>query len=267
MKVTVRESSIVKPAEETPKVSLWTSNIDQLFMMHVQSVYFYKRPLTVDGSSSCSDDDFFNSTVLKDGLSKALVTYYPIAGRLKRNESDKGRAEIDCTGEGVIFIEAETDSRIEDLGEFTPNEQLMPLIPSLDAYNDISSYPPLLVQVTHFKCGGVCLSITISHTVVDGVTGINFINMWSDLCRGVEDIKHVPFFDRTLLRARDPPVVSFPHIEHKPPSMDILPSSPLSNPNIAIAKFNISTVQASQLKSICNKDEFRFSTYEVIAGQ
>ncbi|KAI3898822.1 hypothetical protein MKW92_023385 [Papaver armeniacum] len=265
MRVRVRESSVVKPAEETPKVSLWTSNIDQLFLMHVQSVYFYKRPLT-DGLSSCSDDDFFNSTVLKDGLSKALVTYYPIAGRLKRNESDKGRAEIDCNGEGVIFIEAETDSFIKDLGEFTPNEQLMPLIPNLDSYDDISSYPPLLVQVTHFKCGGVCLSITISHTVVDGVTGINFINAWSDLCRGVEDIKYIPFFDRTLLRARDPPIVSFPHIEHKPPSMNIHSSSPLSNPKIAIAKLNISTMQANQLKSKCNKDEFRFSTYEVLAG-
>ncbi|RZC92796.1 hypothetical protein C5167_028053 [Papaver somniferum] len=98
LKVTVKESSVVKPAEETPKVCLWTSNIDQLSPIHVQTVSFYRRP-------AASTDDFFNSTVVKDGLSKVLVTYYPIAGRLKRNES--GRAEIDCTGDGVIFIEAE----------------------------------------------------------------------------------------------------------------------------------------------------------------
>ncbi|KAI3997514.1 hypothetical protein MKX01_008121 [Papaver californicum] len=263
MRVRVTKSSVVKPAEETPKVSLWTSNIDQLFQMHVQSVYFYKRPF-IDDSYSFSDDDFFNSTVLKDALSKTLVIYYPFAGRLRRNES--GRAEIDCTGEGVIFIEAEADSVIADLAEFTPNEQLMPLIPNLDPYNDISSYPPVLIQVTHFKCGGVCLSINNSHTVADGVSGINFINTWSDLCRGVNGNKSVPFFDRTILRARDPPIVSFPHIEHKPPSMNIHSSSPLSNPNIAISKLNITTMQASQLKSKCNKDEFQFSTYEVIAG-
>lgn len=140
LKVTVKESSVVKPAEETPKVCLWTSNIDQLSPIHVQTVSFYRR-------SAASTDDFFNSTVLKDRLSKVLVTYYPIAGRLKRNES--GRAEIDCTGEGVIFIEAETDSLIEDLGDFTPNEQLLPLSPNLDYSNDISVYPPLLVQVNH----------------------------------------------------------------------------------------------------------------------
>ncbi|KAI3907184.1 hypothetical protein MKW92_037233 [Papaver armeniacum] len=266
MKVTVRETSVVKPAKETPKVSLWTSNIDQLFLMHVQSVYFYKRPLTNGSSSSCSDDDFFNATKLKDGLSKALVIYYPIAGRLKRNELDKGRAEIDCTGEGVIFIEAETDSCIKDLGEFTPTDQLIPLIPNLDSYNDISSYPPLLVQVTHFKCGGVCLSVTVSHTIVDGVCGVNFMNTWSDLCRGIDDIKSVPFFDRTILRARDPPIVSFPHIEHRPPSMNIPSPLTLSNPRIAIAKLHISATQASQLKAKCNEDEFRFSTYEVLAG-
>ncbi|KAI3870095.1 hypothetical protein MKW92_026695 [Papaver armeniacum] len=242
LKVTVKESSIVKPAEETPKVCLWTSNIDQLSPIHVQTVSFYRRP-----ASTC---DFFNSTVLKDGLSKVLVTYYPMAGRLKRNEA--GRAEIHCNGEGVVFIEAETDSLIEDLGDFTPNEQLMPLSPNPDYSNDISA------------CGGVCLSTSTSHIVVGGVCGFNFINAWSDLCRGVNDMKSVPFFDRTVLRARDPPVVSFPHIEYnKPTSMNI---SPLSKPKIAVAKLNISAMQASLLKSKCNKGEFRFSTYEVIAG-
>ncbi|KAI3863904.1 hypothetical protein MKW98_031496 [Papaver atlanticum] len=265
IKVTVRDSCVVKPAEDTPKVSLWTSNIDQLFLMHVQSVYFYRRrsPLTNNPSSFDDADHFFDSNVLKDGLSKALVTYYPIAGRLKRNETDKGRAEIECNGEGVIFIEAETDSILDDLrDDFAPTEQLMPLIPNLDNYNDVSSYPPLLVQVTHFKCGGVCLSTTVSHTVVDGVCGVNFINKWSDLCRGL-DVKSVPlFFDRTILRARTPPVVSFPHTEHNPPSMNV----PLS-PKIAIAKLNISTVLANNLKSKCNNNgEFRFTTYEVIAG-
>ncbi|KAI3947053.1 hypothetical protein MKW92_039558 [Papaver armeniacum] len=243
LKVTVKESSIVKPAEETPKVCLWTSNIDQLSPVHVQTVSFYRRP-----ASTC---DFFNSTVLKDGLSKVLVTYYPMAGRLKRNEA--GRAEIHCNGEGVIFIEAETDSLIEDLGDFTPNEQLMPLSPNPDYSNDISAYPPLLVQVTHFN-----------HIVVGGVCGFNFINAWSDLCRGVNDMKSVPFFDRTVLRARDPPIVSFPHIEYNKPTFMNIP--PLSKPKIAVAKLNISNMQASVLKSKCNKGEFRFSTYEVIAG-
>ncbi|KAI3907041.1 hypothetical protein MKW92_029471 [Papaver armeniacum] len=223
LKVTVKESSIVKPAEETPKVCLWTSNIDQLSPIHVQTVSFYRRP-----ASTC---DFFNSTVLKDGLSKVLVTYYPMAGRLKRNEA--GRAEIHCNGEGVVFIEAETDSLIEDLAI------------SLLMNN-------LCLSVTHFKCGGVCLSTSTSHIVVGGVCGFNFVNAWSDICRGVNDMKSVPFFDRTVLRARDPPIVSFPHIEYnKPTSMN---------------SHRYQNLKLHLLKSKCNKGEFRFSTYEVIAG-
>ncbi|KAI3947051.1 hypothetical protein MKW92_039556 [Papaver armeniacum] len=226
LKVTVKESSIVKPAEETPKVCLWTSNIDQLSPIHVQTVSFYRRP-----ASTC---DFFNSTVLKDGLSKVLVTYYPMAGRLKRNEA--GRADIDCTGEGVIFIEAETDSLIEDLGDFTPNEQLMPLSPNPDYSNDISAYPPLLVQyINQPYSSGWSLRF-------------NFINAWSDLCRGVNDMKSVPFFDRTVLRARVPPIVSFPHIEYNKPTFMNIP--PLSKPKIAIAKLNISNMQAISVQYI-----------------
>ncbi|KAI3876694.1 hypothetical protein MKX03_034203 [Papaver bracteatum] len=264
VKVRVIESSVVKPAEETPKVCLWMSKIDQIFSNHVQAMFFYRRPTFTYGSSSWSVDDFFNCTVLKDSLSKSLVSYCPFAGRVKRNES--GRVELDCTGEGVIFIEAETDSVIEDLVQFIPNEQLMPLVPNLDNNDDISSRPPFLVQVTHFKCGGVCLCTSMSHMVADGVSGLNFINTWSDLCRGVKDIKSVPFFDRTILRARDPPVVSFPHIEHKRPSINVPSTSPLSNSKIAVAKLNISTMQANQLKSKCNKGYSRFSTYEVISG-
>ncbi|MCL7023971.1 hypothetical protein MKW94_025267 [Papaver nudicaule] len=131
----------------------------------------------------------------------------------------------------------------------------MPLFPNLDySDDDISLYPPFLVQVTHFKCGGVCLSTTISHILVDG----------SDLCRGVEEIKPAPFFDRTVLRAGDPAIVSYPHIEYKLPSINIPSTSPL--PKVAIAKLSISTMQANQLKSESNKEGFRFSTYEVIAG-
>ncbi|KAI3987256.1 hypothetical protein MKX01_031740 [Papaver californicum] len=176
IEVRVRESSVVKPAEETPKVCLWTSNFDQLCVVHAQAVYFYKPPELTDGGSS---DNFFKSTVLKDGLGKALVTYYPVAGRLKRNES--GRAEIDCTGEGAIFIEAETDSLMEDLGEFTPNEQLTPLFPKLDySDDDISLYPPFLVQASQLK--SKCNKDEYRFSTYEVVAG----HIWRCLCKARE---------------------------------------------------------------------------------
>ncbi|OVA05083.1 Transferase [Macleaya cordata] len=269
IKVTVRESMLVQPAEKTPKLSLWTSNVDQLFRMHMPSVYFYKP---TNGYS-----DFFDSSVLKDGLSKALVSFYPFAGRLRRDEKD-GRVEIDCTGEGVMFSEAETDSVLDELGDFIPNQQLQPLIPKVDTSKDISSVPILLIQVTRFKCGGVCLGVAMDHTVADGASGIHFINTWADLSRGI-DIKFPPFIDRTLLRARDPPTPCFPHIEHQPPPSMKNALQPLQTPlkpnkttpdnSPAIAKLQISYHQINLLKAKCNEGSdqpVRFSTYEVIAG-
>ncbi|CAN6573091.1 unnamed protein product [Malus baccata var. baccata] len=82
------ESTMVKPTEETPKKALWNSNVDLVIpSIHTASVYFY-RPNQNGGSN------FFDPVVLKHAFSKALVPFYPMARRLKRN--DDGRIQIDC---------------------------------------------------------------------------------------------------------------------------------------------------------------------------
>ncbi|GAY51223.1 hypothetical protein CUMW_132600 [Citrus unshiu] len=53
--------------------------------------------------------------LLKEALSKVLVPYYPMAGRLGRAENRKF-IDINCNGEGVLSMEAETTSVIDDLG-------------------------------------------------------------------------------------------------------------------------------------------------------
>lgn len=84
MIINVKESTMVQPAEETPRRGLWNSNVDLVVpRFHTPSVYFY-RPT---GASN-----FFDAKVLKGALSKALVPFYPMAGRLRRD--DDGRIEI-----------------------------------------------------------------------------------------------------------------------------------------------------------------------------
>lgn len=129
---------MVRPAQDTPRRSLWNSNVDLVVpRMHTPSVYFY-RP---NGSTN-----FFDPQILKEALSKALVPFYPMAGRLKRDEDC--RIEIDCNGNGVLFVEAVTDAIIDDFGDFAPTMELKRLIPTVDYSGDISSYPLLVLQVT-----------------------------------------------------------------------------------------------------------------------
>ncbi|MFQ6645404.1 hypothetical protein Gotur_020095, partial [Gossypium turneri] len=136
------------------------------------------------------------------------------AGRLGYDEN--GRLEIICNGEGVLFVEAETTSVMEHLiGDFTENHQVLSLVPKVDYSEGISSYPLIVLQVTRFKCGGVCLGVGIQHTLGDGAAALHFINSWADTSRGLTPAI-APFIDRTLLRARDPPTPKLHHVEYDP---------------------------------------------------
>ncbi|KAL0397157.1 UNVERIFIED_CONTAM: Shikimate O-hydroxycinnamoyltransferase [Sesamum calycinum] len=137
MKINVKDSTLVRPAAATPMVSLWNSNVDLVVPnFHTPSVYFY-RPTAAD--------NFFDAGVLKAALGRALVPFYPMAGRLKRDED--GRVEIDCNAEGVLFVEAESDGVVDDYGDFAPTLELRRLIPAVDYSQGISTYPLLVLQV------------------------------------------------------------------------------------------------------------------------
>ncbi|XP_073125775.1 shikimate O-hydroxycinnamoyltransferase-like [Henckelia pumila] len=259
MKIDVKNSTLVAPAAATPNLSLWISIVDVVAASdHLASVYFYRRTAA---------EDFFDATVLKEALGRALVAFYPLAGRLNRDEH--GRIEIDCNAEGVLFVEAECDGVVDDFGDFAPTSELRRLIPAVDYSQGISSYPLSVLQVTYFKCGGVCLGVGMQHNVVDGVSGLHFINTWSDIARGL-DITLPPFFDRTLLRARDPPQPKFEHIEYQPlPSMK-LASKLDESPEIAVSIFKLTRDQLISFKSKSKEEGngtiITYSSYEMLAG-
>ncbi|XP_073317598.1 shikimate O-hydroxycinnamoyltransferase-like [Primulina huaijiensis] len=257
MKIDVKNSTVVAPAAATPNVSLWIANVDVVAASyHLSSVYFY-RPTGAE--------DFFDPAVLKEALGRVLVPFYPLAGRLKRDGN--GRLEIDCKAEGVLFVEAECEGVVDDFGDFAPTMELRRLIPAVDYTPGISSYPLSVLQVTYFKCGGVSLGVGMQHNVLDGISGLHFINTWSDMARGL-DITISPFIDRTLLRARDPPQPQFEHIEYQPPPSMKLTSQSDKSPKIAVSIFKLTRDQLNALKSK-SKDEgntVTYSSYEMLAG-
>ncbi|CAH9092119.1 unnamed protein product [Cuscuta epithymum] len=260
MKIDVKQSSMVRPAEETPRRSLWNSNVDLVVPnFHTPSVYFYRRPI---GSAP----DFFDSGVLRDALSRALVPFYPMAGRLKRDQD--GRIEINCNAAGVLLVEAESDGFVHDFGDFAPTLELRQLIPAVDYSQGITSYPLLLLQVTEFKCGGVSLGVGMQHHVADGASGLHFINTWSDMARGL-DPTLPPFIDRTLLQARDPPQPQFHHVEYQPPPSLNNDSAALQQPageQAAVSIFRLSKDQICALKAGKSKEGTVYSSYEMLSG-
>ncbi|MQL91303.1 hypothetical protein Taro_023913 [Colocasia esculenta] len=235
--VKVVDSCMVVPEVETPKHRLWLSNLD------LHAVSGYTANITVYRFNGASD--FFCREKLKASLSKALVPFYPLAGRLVRGND--GRPEVNCNAEGVLFLVAETDSTVDEFGDFIPTPEirkmLVPAVPS--------SEPPcivLLLQVTFFRCGGVTLGVAIHHTIVGGPSAGHFINTWAGITRGAENLLP-PFLDRGLLRARSPPKVLIEHPFYRLPQKTQEPPATEAKPACSTATFHLSEDQVAALKS------------------
>ncbi|KAL0903503.1 hypothetical protein M5K25_027889 [Dendrobium thyrsiflorum] len=261
MIINVRETAMVKPGAETPRRRIWNSNLDLVVpRFHTPSVYFYRRP-EVEG------DGFFDAQKLKEALAKTLVAFYPMAGRLAKDED--GRVEIDCNAEGVLLVFAETNSTVDDFGDFAPTMEMKRLIPMVEYTDDISAFALLVLQITYFKCGGASLGVGMQHHVADGYSGTHFVNSWSDVARGL-GISLPPFIDRTLLRPRNPPTPTFPHIEyHPPPSMSTPTPTPTPTPSsTAVNIFHVSRTHLNLLKSKTptTNSTPRFSSYSLLAA-
>ncbi|KAL2931974.1 Anthranilate N-benzoyltransferase protein 1 [Bienertia sinuspersici] len=225
MSIKVKETSMITPAEATPKTSLWLSKLDMIIRTpysHTNVLFLYNNHNNDDNNSSST---YFDTNILKESLSKSLVPFYPMAGRLTF-DSEKQRYEIDCNAEGALFIEAESPQTLAEFGDYTKLEcQLRKFVfPTCDYSNGLSSFPLLLVQVTRFKCGSVSLGFAQHHHVADGFSHLHFINSWARLAKGLEIVIE-PVHDRaTYLSPRQPPLVQFQHLEYDPP----LPPMPLS---------------------------------------
>ncbi|XP_021724110.1 shikimate O-hydroxycinnamoyltransferase-like [Chenopodium quinoa] len=273
--IKVKEITTVCPADEdTPKGSLWLSSLDLITRSpytHTQLLFVFDQP----SSSSSSSSSFFDTTLLKEGLCKVLVPFYPMAGRLKTGwKNGKGRIEIDCNAKGALFIEVETTHELDDFGDFTPSSELRKVVfPTYDYVGGLSSFPLLMVQLTRFKCGGVSLGIVHHHHVADGASCAHLINSWARLVRGL-DLAVQPFHNRaSCLSPSDPSQgkTMFRHLEYEPP----LPPVPIKDlsgalPTVTERHFKFSKEQINTLKLLATSQggtqPYKLSTFTVVAA-
>lgn len=233
--VEVLTSEVVVPAEETPGGAIWLSNLDLAGRRgYTPTVYFF-RPNGEPG--------FFAADAMKDSLARALVAFYPLAGRL--GFDGNGRIQVDCTGEGVVFVTARSDYVLDDLmNDFVPcNGMRDLLVPPTPAPN-----PPcvqLFVQVTYLRCGGVVLGQAMHHSIVDARGAAHFFETWASIARGAT-VNVQPCFDHTLLSARPTRAVLYDHPEYKPEPepVDAITASTYASATITMTKGQVSALKA-----------------------
>nr|GMD04108.1 methanol O-anthraniloyltransferase-like [Ipomoea batatas] len=142
--------------------------------------------------------------VIKEGLAKALVFFYPLAGRL--TEGPNKKLIVDCNGEGVLFVTAEANVALHKLGDFihSPCPYLKKLQYNVPGSHRITGCPLLLIQVTRFSCGGFALGVRFNHTMVDGYGIQLFLKAVCELAQGGSAPSVLPVWERELLTAADP---------------------------------------------------------------
>jgi len=104
-----REPQLIVPSKPTPHEIKQLSDIDdqQGLRFHLPFVMFYRSHPSMKREDPVK--------VIKEALGKALVFYYPFAGRII--EGPRSKLIVDCTGEGILFVEADADVTIDQLGD------------------------------------------------------------------------------------------------------------------------------------------------------
>ncbi|PIA50772.1 hypothetical protein AQUCO_01200191v1 [Aquilegia coerulea] len=252
MTYTVTRSSgvMVQPCESTPSGTLNLSVIDKLPMLQVnpRTLHVFRHGHEV-------------GKVVREALSKALVPYYPLAGRLI--ESSEGELQIACTGDGVWFVEASSDCTLDFVNYFDN----VPLLSTDDLYppSPPKSYdvnPLIQLQITSFACKGFTVGLVDSHTVIDGLGSVQFHTAVGEFARGFLHPTIAPVWHRDRIPAPakltralgDPKLLPLPQ-----------PSTPSYQLEYACTDFSLS--QINKLKNeYLELTGKHCSTFDVVAA-
>ncbi|TMW86954.1 hypothetical protein EJD97_020655 [Solanum chilense] len=127
------------------------------------------------------------SNILENSLSKLLSSYYPFAGTLGPDNA----TFVDCNDRGAKFIQVRYDctmSEIVNLPDTGP--EYLPFAKGTPWSSTPDEQSLLLVQLSHFNCGGLAISVRLSHKIADGCTLANFISDWASIAR--DDNANIP---------------------------------------------------------------------------
>ncbi|XP_017977799.1 PREDICTED: benzyl alcohol O-benzoyltransferase [Theobroma cacao] len=202
------EPELVVPAKPTPRECKLLSDIDDQdgHRFQIRGLHFYRFKPSMQGKDP--------ACIIKEALTKALVFYYPYAGRLR--EGPNRKLVVDCTGEGVLFIQADADVTLDQFGDslHPPFPCYKELLYEVPGSNELLNCPLLQIQVTRLKCGGFIFAHRFNHTMSDAAGLIQFMCAMGEMARGALAPSTPPVWERHLLNARHSPLITCVHDEY-----------------------------------------------------
>ncbi|KAL0330982.1 UNVERIFIED_CONTAM: Methanol O-anthraniloyltransferase [Sesamum angustifolium] len=256
--VTPKEPELIVPAQPTPHEIKAVSDLDdqESLRCHYPMIMFYKSKPSMEGLNPVK--------IIREALAETLVYYYPYAGRLI--EWPDNKFMVDCTAEGVVFVEADASVGIDQLGDTVQPSCPYPelLVSDVPGSDGMIGCPLMLVQVTRFKCGGFVLAIRFNHVISDALGSLQFVTTMSEMAKGAPTPSILPVWKRELLTARNPPHVTHAHPEYEVEGKSIIPSS-LNDKNLVRRTFSfgpkeIKAIRENLPAEVCSASRFDLIT-------
>ncbi|KAH9680519.1 hypothetical protein WN943_029781 [Citrus x changshan-huyou] len=152
------------------------SGMDLAMKLHYLKGFYIFRSHAVQGLSV---------KLIKESTFYLFNNYYWTCARLRR--SDSGRPYLKCNDCGARFVEAQCDKTVDELLEMGDYSSF----PNLLVYHqpigpDLAFSPPIYLQVTWFKCGGMSLGMSWAHILGDAFSACEFINKMGQVLTAIK---------------------------------------------------------------------------------
>ncbi|KAM3232187.1 hypothetical protein P3L10_017546 [Capsicum annuum] len=185
--LSIISKKIIKPFTPTPstlrchKLSLIDQGVTHLYM---PLVFFYHQ----NQVNAIPNGPKQLSKLLSNSLSKTLSCYYPWAGSLKDN------ATIECDDHGAEFLEVQINSSMDKVVNHPDSNVKDLTFPQGLPWGSSMDRALTVAQLSHFDCGGIALSVCLSHKIGDGSSVYCFLRDWASLTRSSNTIRPSPYF-------------------------------------------------------------------------
>ncbi|KAM7508999.1 hypothetical protein LguiA_019452 [Lonicera macranthoides] len=195
------------PPPPPPPISLPLTIFDLPWLPFspTQLLFFYNHP------TSTSTTTFTSTTLplLKHSLSLTLHHFHPLCAHLSTTPPPHLTYS---PGDSIPFTVAESTADFSYLSGNHPRpaayfHSLLPQIPSTTSSKNHTTFPLLLIQITHFPRMGLSIGVSFNHILGDERTFNHFMKSWAFICSSLKKknpdplmcFKPLLVFDRSVI--------------------------------------------------------------------